>query len=61
MGRKRQNNQLELAFMAESRGETPTATCEGTELPAAKRDPESPALIEHLMEEVGQRENLIEA
>ena len=46
MGGKRQNNQLELAFMAESRGETPMAAVEGTELPVAKHDPESPASTE---------------
>ncbi len=55
MGKKRQNNQLELAFMAESRGETPRAAVEGAELPAAKRDPESPASTEHLMEEKDKR------
>ncbi len=43
MGSKRQNNQLELAFMAESRGETLMAAVEGSELSAAKHDPESPA------------------
>jgi RNA-directed DNA polymerase len=61
MGRKRQNNQLELAFMAEGRGETPRAAIEGTELPVAKHDSESPASTERLMEEVCQRENLQEA
>jgi RNA-directed DNA polymerase len=61
MGRKRRNNQLELAFMTEGRGETPTAVIEGTELPMAKHDIESPASTEHLMEEVCQRENLKEA
>jgi len=61
MGRKRQNHQLELAFMAEGRGEPPTAACEGTELPAAKHDTESPASTEHLMEEVCQRANLKDA
>jgi RNA-directed DNA polymerase len=61
MGRKRRNNQLELAFMAESRGETSRAAIEGTELPVAKHDSESPASTEHLMEEVCQRENLQEA
>jgi len=61
MGSKRRNNQLELAFMAEGKGETPMAAVEGTELPAAKHDPESLALTEYLMEEVCQRENLKEA
>jgi len=61
MGRKRQHIQLELAFMAEGRGEAPTAAVEGTELFAAKHDTESPASTEHLMEEVCQRENLKDA
>ena len=61
MGRKRQNHQLELAFMAESRGEPPTAAMEGTELSAAKHDTESPASTEPLMEEVCQRDNLKDA
>ncbi|MCP4896381.1 MAG: group II intron reverse transcriptase/maturase, partial [bacterium] len=61
MDRKRQNHQLELAFMAEGRGEAPTAACEGTELSAAKHDTESPASTEHLMEEVCQRANLKDA
>ena len=61
MGRKRQKNQLELAFMAEGRGETPNAASEGTELSTAKHDTESPASTEHLMEEVCQRENLKKA
>jgi RNA-directed DNA polymerase len=61
MGRKRQNNQMELAFMAEGRGEAPTAAVEGLELSAAKHDTESPASTEHLMEEVCQRDNLKDA
>jgi len=61
MGRKRQHHQLELSFMAESRGETPTAVREGTEPPAAKHDTESPASTGPLMEEVCQREKLTEA
>jgi RNA-directed DNA polymerase len=61
IGKKRQNNQMELAFMAEGRGETPRAASEGTELSTAKHDTESPASTEHLMEEVCQRENLKEA
>jgi len=60
-GRKRQNNQLELAFMAEGRGEPPRAASEGTELSMTKHDTESPASTEHLMEEVCQRENLKKA
>ena len=61
MDRKRQNNQLELAFMVEGKGETPRAASEGTELSVAKHDTESPASTEHLMEEVCQRENLKKA
>ena len=61
MDRKRRNNQLELAFMTEGRGETPRTDIEGPELSVAKHDSESPASTEHLMEEVCQRENLQEA
>lgn len=61
MGRKRQKNQMLLAFMAESRDEFPTAASEGTELPAAKREPESPTKTDSLMEEVCQRDNLWKA
>ena len=39
MGKKRQKIQLELAFMAEGRGETPKAVIEGIELSMAKRRP----------------------
>jgi RNA-directed DNA polymerase len=53
--------QLPLAFMTESRGETPDADREGTESPTAKREPENPATGESLMEEVCERENLEEA
>jgi len=58
---KRRNIQLELAFMAERRGEAPTAVREGTESRAAKHVSESPASTEHLIEEVCQRENLKKA
>lgn len=62
MGIKRQNNQLELAFMTESRGESPRAVMEGTEVPVAKHDTKRPAeATAHLMEEVWQRENLRKA
>lgn len=61
MGKKRQKIQLELAFMTESRGETPMADREGSELPMAKCKPETPALPDLLMEEVCQRENLWKA
>jgi RNA-directed DNA polymerase len=58
---KRQKIQLELAFMTESRGETPTADMAGSETPMASRSPESPALPDLLMEQVCQRENLWKA
>jgi len=61
MDKKRLKTQLELAFMTESRGETPMADNEGIELPMAKRKPENPALPDLLMEEVCQRENLWKA
>ena len=61
MGGKRQKNQMLLAFMQESRGEAPTAGMGGTEPPAAKRDTESPAEDERLMEVVCNRENLWKA
>jgi RNA-directed DNA polymerase len=49
---------LLLAFMAGSRGEAPTAVGKGTEPSVAKRETESPASTEQLMEEVCQRKNL---
>ena len=44
MGTKRRKNQMELAFMAEGRGETPMAANKGAEVPMAKRESEDPAL-----------------
>jgi RNA-directed DNA polymerase len=61
MSRKRQKNQLLLAFMAEGRDEFPTAAVEGTELPKAKRNSQSPTRTDSLMEEVCQRDNLWKA
>lgn len=61
MGGKRQKIQLELAFMAEARGEAPGDACEGTEPHVASRGHESPALANGLMEEVCARENLRQA
>ena len=61
MGGKRQNNQMLLAFMQESRGEAPTAGMGGTEPPAAKRATERPADDERLMEEVCDPENVWQA
>jgi RNA-directed DNA polymerase len=61
MSDRRQKDQLELAFKAESRGEAPRAAKEGTESRVAKRKTESPAITEQLMEEVIERENLKQA
>ena len=61
MGDRRQKNQLELAFMEESRNEALTAFVEGTESSAGKRGIESPAITEQLMEEVCERENCKQA
>jgi RNA-directed DNA polymerase len=61
MNDKRQNNQLMLAFMEESRSEAPRASEEGTESFVAKREAESPAITEQLMEEVCERENCKQA
>ena len=61
MGRKRQKNQLDLAFRTESRGEASTPGREGTERTVAKHDADNPATTEHLMEEICQRENLKQA
>ncbi len=57
---KRQNNQLELAFLEEGRSEAPRASEGGTESVMAKRNAESPAQ-EQLMEEVCERENCKQA
>src|SRR5438132_356508 len=57
MSTKRQNNQLELAFMTESRSEATRGVSEGTERLVKDRGTESPASIEQLMEEVVEREN----
>lgn len=61
MNDKRQNHQLVLAFMEESRSEAPRASEGGTESFAAKRGTESPAIGEQLMEEVCERENCKQA
>jgi RNA-directed DNA polymerase len=61
MSDKRQNHQLVLAFMEESRSEAPMASSEGTESPVAERKAESPVSIEQLMEEVCERENCKQA
>jgi RNA-directed DNA polymerase len=61
MSDKRQNHQLVLAFMEESRSEAPMASSDGTESPVAERKAESPVSIEQLMEEVCERENCKQA
>lgn len=61
MGTERRKIQMELAFMAEGRGEAPMAANKGTEVPMAKREPEDPALPVLLMEQICQRENLRKA
>lgn len=61
MSDQRQNNQLVLAFMEESRSEAPRASVEGTESLAAERKAESPAIFEQWMEEVCERENCKQA
>jgi RNA-directed DNA polymerase len=61
MSDKRQNDQLVLAFLDESRSEAPRVSGEGTESLAAKRGTESPAIGKQLMEEVCERENCKQA
>ena len=61
MDDKRSKTQKYLAFLEESRSEAPRASREGSESSAAKREPDSPAVFEQLMEEVCQRSNLEEA
>ena len=61
MSDKRPNNQLELAFAEVSRSEAPRDSVAGTESFAAKREAESPASSEQLMEEVCGRKNCQQA
>jgi len=61
MDRGRQKSQIELAFMAEGKGEARASAVGGTELSVAEHDTESPASGDRLMEEVCQRSNLKEA
>jgi RNA-directed DNA polymerase len=61
MNDRRQKNQLVLAFLAEDMGEARRAAGEGTESFTAKRQTESPAIGEQLMEEVCERENCKQA
>jgi RNA-directed DNA polymerase len=60
MSGKRQNNQLMLAFLDESRGEAPRVSSEGTEPFTAERKTERP-VAEQLMEGVCERENCKQA
>src|SRR3982750_1886303 len=61
MSDKRQKNQLVLAFADESRSEAPRVSDEGTESLMVKRETESLAIDEQLMEEVCERENCKQA
>jgi len=61
MSDKRQKNQLELAFTEMSRSEAPRDSGEGTETPRAKREAESMAISEQLMEAVCERQNCRQA
>ncbi len=61
MSDKRQKNQLVLAFAEVSRSEAPRDSEEGTESFAAKREAESPASSDQLMEEVCGRKNCQQA
>jgi RNA-directed DNA polymerase len=61
MGTERRKIQMELAFMAEYKGEAPKAAHKGTEVSMAKRESEDPALPILLMEQICRRENLRKA
>jgi RNA-directed DNA polymerase len=61
MSDKRQKNQLVLAFAEESRSEAPRDSAVGTESLGGKRDAESPAMTEQLMEIVCERQNCKQA
>src|ERR1700681_2344138 len=58
MNGKRQKTQYSLALEPQGRGETPISGYPRVEPLAAKPAPESPAVTEHLMEEVCDGENL---
>ena len=58
MSGKRRNIQYSLALEPRGQGEALGSGSEGTEPLVAKPGPESPALVEQLMEEVCDRENL---
>src|ERR1041384_6171318 len=61
MSDKRQKNQLVLAFTEMSRSEAPRHSAEGTEAPVAKREAESKAASEQLMEQICERKNCTQA
>ena len=61
MDGKRQKIQQRLAFRDVSKGEAPRCAQQGTEPSAVKRETESPAPEERLMEEVCERNNLVKA
>jgi RNA-directed DNA polymerase len=61
MDDKRQKNQLVLAFLEEGRSEAAKASSGGTESSAGKREAESPAITEQLIEAVCERENCKQA
>lgn len=55
MNDTRPNIQKLLTFPEESRDKVPTASRAGSESFTVKRDPESPAVFEKLMEEICER------
>jgi RNA-directed DNA polymerase len=61
MDGERRKTGEQLSFPGKSRGEAPRVSGEGIEPSTAKREAESPASTEHLMEEVCERENLKKA
>ena len=61
MDGQRQKIQQRLAFMGAPQGEASRCVQQGTEPSAVKRDTESSAREERLMEEVCERENLVKA
>ena len=61
MDGQRQKSPYRLTLMDEPKGEAPRVARQGTEPFAVKREPESPAQEERLMEEVCERENLVKA
>ena len=61
MDGQRQKIQQRLAFVDVSKGEAPRRVQQGTEPSAVKRDTESPAREDRLIEEVCERNNLVKA